>query len=254
MVPYVEAIWTLTSIVQRGRLLQIWRNKALPVTDGSVMLRRGSGEVQSEATIDIVEDDRAARESLGQLCQAAGYRVRLAGTAEEYLQFLHVPAPACVLIDLRLPGMSGLALLDELRRSNVWLPGIVLCAVVDVPTAINALRLGALTVLEKPVPQDELLSAISFALEVSSDLAGYRQLADNLKLLTDRERVVLDMLANGELYKAIAQHLDIGIRTVERIRERILKKTSYSSIPPLIHDVGMAQGLTYWKKRASLES
>lgn len=209
--------------------------------------------MHSQATIDIVEDDRAARESLGQLCQAAGYRVRLAGTAEEYLQFLHVPAPTCVLIDLRLPGIGGLALLDELRRSHAWLPGVVLGGSVDIPTAVEALQLGALTVLEKPVPQEELLSAIRFALQVGLDLAGYRQLAANLKLLTDRERVVLDMLANGDLYKAIAQHLDIGIRTVERIRERILKKTSYSSIPPLIHDVGMAKGLTYWKKRASLE-
>ena len=224
------------------------------MTDGSVSFYCGIGEMQSQATIDIVEDDRAARESLGQLCQAAGYRVRLASTAEEYLQFLHVPAPTCVLIDLRLPGMGGLELLDDLRGSHTWLPGIVLGAVVDVPTAVDALQRGALAVLEKPVPQDELLSAIGFALEVSSDLAGYRQLADNLKRLTDRERVVLEMLAKGDLYKAIAQHLDIGIRTVERIRERILKKTSYSSIPPLIHDVGMAKGLTYWKKRASRNS
>lgn len=208
----------------------------------------------SEATVDIVEDDRAARESLGQLCQAAGYRVRLAGTAEEYLQFLQVPAPTCVLIDLRLPGMGGLALLDELGRSHAWLPGIVLGGSVNVSAAVDAMKLGALTVLEKPVPQDELLSAIRFALDVSSDMAGYRQLAEKLKTLTDRERVVLELLANGDLYKAIAQHLDIGIRTVERVRERILKKTSYSSIPPLIYDVGMAKGLTYWKKRASLES
>lgn len=208
----------------------------------------------SEATVDIVEDDRAARESLGQLCQAVGCRVRLAGSAEEYLQFLSVQAPCCVLIDVRLPGMDGLSLLDELQRSQAWLPSVVLGGSVDIPTTVNALRLGALTVLEKPVPQDVLLSAINFALEVSSELAGYRQLAESLESLTAREQVVLDMLASGELYKSIAQHLEIGVRTAERLRERILKKTSYSAIPPLIHDVGMVKGLAYWKTRANAHS
>jgi len=208
----------------------------------------------SEATVDIVEDDRAARESLGELCRAAGYRVRLASSAEEYLEFEHGAAPTCVLVDVRLAGMDGLALLDELRRSHPWLPSLVLGGSIDVSIAVQALQFGALTVLEKPVHQDVLLAAVGFALEVSSDLDGYRRLAESLESLTNREHVVLEMLTRGDLYKAIAQHLDIGVRTVERVRERILKKTSYSSIPPLIHDVGMAKGLAYWKQRTGRPS
>ncbi len=211
------------------------------------------GEVgmRNEATVDIVEDDRPARESLGQLCEAAGYRVRMAGSSEEYVQFPPVTAPCCVLVDLWLPGVDGLGLLDQLRQQQPCLPSIVLGGAVDVSAAVKAMQLGALTVLEKPVPQDVLLSAIRFALDVSSDLAGIRQLSASLETLTSREQIVLDLLADGALYKAIAQHLDIGVRTVERIRERILRKTSYNAIPPLIRDIGMTEGLAYWKKRAS---
>ncbi|MBI1314299.1 response regulator [bacterium] len=201
-----------------------------------------------QLTVDIVDDDNSGRISLTRLCEAVGYRVRSAETAEAYLQMAPPETPCCVIVDLLLPGMDGLDLLDRLRHTRQWIPTIVLSAHADVAVAVRSMQLGALSVLEKPTAQSTLLAAIRSAIDVSRELEAARQLADTVDSLTDRERLVLDLLMDGELYKAIAQQLDLGVRTVERVRERILARTGYETLPPLIRDIGMLRGL---KRRQS---
>ncbi len=203
------------------------------------------GSQHELSTVDVICDDTADRNSLVRLLKAFGHRVRSVDSVESYLTLPQASLPCCVIVDLQLSEETGLDVLQRLRESHFWLPKLVLCDHADVAIAVRSMQLGADSVLEKDVAQGTLISAVRLGLQLSREFGAARDLAESLEQLTDRERLVLELLMEGQLYKAIARQIDVGIRTVERIRERILAKTRYDALPPLIRDVGTLKGVMY---------
>jgi FixJ family two-component response regulator len=195
----------------------------------------------AEQTVFIVEDDAAVRDSLGILLGLHGFRTQSFGCAEDFLGVYQPSWVGCLLLDFRMPGMSGLELQAELQRQSLPPPIVMMTAHGDVATARTALKAGAVDFLEKPVDPDNLLVAIRSALEVDAarrhaarDAAGAQQ---RLAILTSRERQVLELVANGCQNRKIAMALGISPRTVEVHKARVMEKLQVKSIPELMRIV-----------------
>jgi FixJ family two-component response regulator len=190
--------------------------------------------IPPEATIFIVDDDVAARDSLALLLSLKGYRTQAFACAEDFLATYRSEWSGCVLIDVRMPGMDGLALQKELKRRDVALPVVVMTAHGDVATARNALRNGAVDYLEKPLDEQLLVTAISEAL--ASQVATREELPikSDLSRLTRRERQVMDLLVEGLANREIAIRLEISPRTVEVHKARLMEKLGVKTLADLI--------------------
>jgi two-component system response regulator FixJ len=195
-------------------------------------------------TVHVVDDDAAVRNSLRVLLDAAGFAVDLHESAEAFLGVAAALSPGCVLTDLRMPGLGGLALQRRLQEIGLPLPVIVMTGHGDVPTAVEAMKGGALDFLEKPFDDEELLGAVRRAL-----LAGRAQQAasvaaaaagSRLATLTPREREVLEGLVAGQTSKAIALNLGASPRTIEVHRLRVMEKLQVHSLPELVRLVQAA--------------
>lgn len=195
---------------------------------------------QADITVHIVDDDPAVRDSLRALLVAHGFSTGTFASAEAFLRHLDGPAcgDACVLLDLRMPGMDGLALQRMLRERHPRLPVIILTGHGDVPVAVEAMKLGAVDFIEKPGAEEQLLEAIQIAADalanrprpaVSPDIVSER-----LGRLTGREREVLEHLVLGMTNKSIAEELGISQRTVEIHRARIREKLEARGLSDLI--------------------
>ena len=187
----------------------------------------------------LIDDDAAVRKALALVFRSVQLDVKAFGSAEEFLAAYQPAAPedrGCVVTDVRMPGMSGLDLQDELHRRNIQLPLIVISAHANIPQAVRAMLAGALTVLEKPVNEQELIDDIHRALspQVAEEKLGHSAALDGYrKLLTGRQCEVFDLLMLGLQTKDVARRLDLSHRTVEVHRARILKRlqlTSFSSL------------------------
>lgn len=196
-------------------------------------------------TIFVVEDNHDTRESLQEFFEAEGHRVQTFPNGETILATLDSAAMGCLVIDMRLPGMSGLDVLRTLRGRGVKLPIVMITGAGDVATAVAAMKAGASDFIEKPVSPADLLASITDALSHSSNTGAEnkRQLEAKSRLarLTDRQREILDRVLAGQPSKIIAQDLDLSQRTVEAHRAAIMRRMQVSSLPALARLVMLAQ-------------
>ncbi len=192
----------------------------------------------SSALVAIVDDDHGVRDSLTVLLGTSGYRTREYGSAEAFLREPLEGDPACAIIDLKLPGMDGLALQAEMGRRGLALPVILVTAHGDVASARQALRTGAVDFLEKPLDSDELLNAVRNAIE-GRERAQVERAADAratllLDSLTQREREVYDRIVRGMHNREVAVDLGISPRTVEVHRARVMAKLKARRLADLL--------------------
>lgn len=189
-------------------------------------------------TVHIVDDDNAVRESLALLLGLRGYATRRYASAEEFLGSVKPGTPGCVLLDLRMPGMSGLEAQSALSAKSIHLPVIILTAHGDVASARAALKNGAFDFIEKPVDDTALSSTIDAALNADAErqVREGRHAAARAQLdrLTPRERQVLDAVVAGRHNREIAADLEISVRTVEVYKARIMDKLQVERMPDLI--------------------
>lgn len=194
-----------------------------------------------EQTIYVVDDDEAMRDSMSWLLEGEGYKVACFDAAESFLNSRHDAMRGCVILDVRMPEMSGLELHEKLDALGSLLPIIFITGHGDVPMAVAALQRGACDFIEKPFRDEDLLSRIERALELDSQLAARQQrnslIEHRLGQLTQREREVMQLVVAGKLNKQIADELDISMKTVEAHRARVMEKMGVRTLAELVKAV-----------------
>ncbi|MHC4416144.1 MAG: response regulator transcription factor [Planctomycetota bacterium] len=194
--------------------------------------------MRAEATVFVVDDDADLRESVKWLLQKAGLKVRTHASAEHFLDDYDPETPGCVLIDLRMPGMSGLELQQRMIEREWDSPVIILTGHGDVPMAVRALEAGAAAFIEKPFSREFLLDRIRQALEKDAEDRRRRtrraEVESRLALLTPRERQVMQLAVAGTTTSQIARGFGVSERTIEVHRSRIMKKMQVDSLADLV--------------------
>ncbi len=189
-------------------------------------------------TVFIVEDDPSVRDALGLLLGLRGYAVAMFGDAESFLEARKADWRGCALIDIRMPGMDGLALQRQLRESGSDMPVIIMTGHGDVDSARDAFRSLAVDFLEKPIDQAKLFTAIeeAFARQVSAHESESRQndFARLVATLTPREKQVMELVVGGRHNREIAELLGISARTVEVHKARMMAKLQVAGVPDLV--------------------
>lgn len=190
-------------------------------------------------TVFIVDDDSAIRESLVSLLKPNGWQVATYATAEEFLESFDCATPGCLLLDVRMPGMNGLELLGKLRAQQVHIPVIIITGHGNVPTAVQAMSMGAFDFIEKPLAGRVLLESIHRAIELDATMRQGEEddaaIAARLAQLTPRELEVLRLLAEGHAAKQVAARLCRSCKTIDKQKTSLMKKLE-------VHDrVGLAR-------------
>lgn len=191
----------------------------------------------SAGTVHVVDDEEPVRESLQALLESRGHTVSGHVSAEAFLAAYRPGPGACAVVDLRMPGMDGLALIERLKADGVRLPVIMVTGHGDVPLAVRAMKAGATDFIEKPYESDAILAAVSRALALAGQAAHDdvpSETAARIEALTGRERDVLDLLVVGHPNKIIAYELKISPRTVEIHRANLMKKMQAASLSHLV--------------------
>jgi RNA polymerase sigma factor (sigma-70 family) len=195
----------------------------------------------------VVDDDEAVRDSLQWLLEASAYRVQTYDSAEAFLAGFDPAAIACLILDVRMPGMSGLELQDELLARKCNLPIIFITGHGDVPMAVSTMKKGAVDFIEKPFDQTALKALVERMLAQAREAAAaaerQRLNAALLARLTPREQQVLERIVAGRLNKQIADDLGISIKTVEAHRANIMDKLRANTVADLMR-VALAGGAT----------
>jgi len=188
--------------------------------------------------VAIIDDDVAVRDSLAWLLKPAGWKVKSYCSAEEYLVSGEVGLCGCLILDVRMPGMSGLKLQQQLVARKKDMPIIILTGHADVAMAVKALQAGAFDFLEKPFDDHVLLERVQQALQhnkaTQHDQIVYQHAEQKMALLTPREREVLGLICTGHSNKMMAEELNISCRTVEIHRGRVMEKMQASSLSSLV--------------------
>ena len=178
--------------------------------------------------IYVVDDDEAMLDSMTWLLEGEGYKVACFDSAAAFLGAWRSSLRGCIVLDVRMPEMSGLELQEKLDSIGSHLPIIFVTGHGDVPMAVGALQRGACDFIEKPFHNEDLLARIERALELDSQIAARQQrdnaIASRLDQLTQREREVMQLVVAGKLNKQIADELDISMKTVEAHRARVMEK------------------------------
>lgn len=191
-----------------------------------------------EPTVFVIDDDKAVRHFLRGLIASVNLRVEAFTSAQEFLAAYRSSSPGCLLLDIRMPGMSGLELQQELNARGIDLPVIVLTGHGNVQVAVHAMKAGAVDFIEKPFNNELLLDRVQKAVAKSVDTYENRIKRDEIlnrrKLLTPRERQVLDLVVAGESNKGIARHLHISEKTVEIHRAHVMGKMQAKSLADLV--------------------
>jgi FixJ family two-component response regulator len=207
---------------------------AAPADDSDV---RTQLRAPSSVFVHIVDDDRAVREALGDLLRSMDYQVILYASASDFLKVELPDAPACLVLDVRLPGTSGLDLQAHLASINVGLPVILMTGHGDIPMTVRAMKLGAVDFLTKPIRDQDLLDAVAAAIRKDQDrredTAQIAQLWGKYALLTARERQVMAFVASGFMNKQIANELSISEVTVKMHRGGVMRKLGAKSVASL---------------------
>ncbi len=192
----------------------------------------------AQPCVFIVDDDPATRRALAWMLESAGRQVEAYAAAEDFLQAYASERRGCLLLDMRMPRMTGLGLLDELTARGIVLPVIMLSGYGEVSTAVAALQRGALDFLEKPVDEAQLLAQIDRAFEVDRERRRQHTVRSTcsarLQRLTPREREVMTMVVAGMANKVVAYELGISQKTVESHRARVMSKLEVQSLADLV--------------------
>lgn len=191
-----------------------------------------------EPTVYVVDDDDAMRDSLSWLMKTVGLPCRVFESAQWFLEEYHAGEPGCLILDVRMPQTSGLALLDMLKDRNVNLPVIVVSAHADVYSAVRAMKSGAIDFLEKPFSHQQLIELVHKALAQDAEQryakAECEEALARLESLTDRERDVAEKLVSGGLNKTIAADLGLSQKTVEAYRARLMEKLGAKTLADVV--------------------
>jgi FixJ family two-component response regulator len=186
----------------------------------------------------IVDDDRAVRYGLESLIRSVGLRVMMFASAQEFMHATRPDAPACLVLDVRMPGQSGLDLQNQLRTAGIHIPVIFITGHGDIPMTVRAMKAGAMEFLTKPIRGQDLLDAVQKA--ISRDLklrekrAELHQVRSRFNSLTPRETEVLNLVVAGLLNKQIADQLGMSELTVKTHRAHVMEKTKADSLAHLV--------------------
>jgi len=197
-----------------------------------------SDEPMNDKTIFVVDDDKAVRDSLSWLISSVGLHVETFASAQEFLDVYDPTRPGCLLVDVRMPGMSGLELQKRLAENPHCLPVIIVTGHGDVQMAVRAMKDGAFDFIEKPYNDQILLDLVQKAVRECerrrTQVTSHQEIQELVDTLTPRERQVMDMIVSGNTNKQIAYALDISDKTVEAHRAKVMEKLQASSLADLI--------------------
>jgi FixJ family two-component response regulator len=192
----------------------------------------------AEPTVFVIDDDESIREALKDLLESVGLRVETFASAPEFLQSRHSDAPSCLVLDIRMPGLSGLDLQREMAEANIHTPIIFITGHGDIPMTVRAMKAGAVEFLTKPFRDQDLLDAIQQALD--RDRAARQEQAETAELrsrfdsLTPRESEVFALVITGLLNKQIALQLGTSEITIKQHRHQVMRKMNADSFAELV--------------------
>ena len=197
-------------------------------------------------TVYVVDDDASTRELLGWLMKRENLAVEAFADPRAFLESYPAGAPGCLLLDLNMPGMSGLDLQQSLKSAGVAMPVIFLSGGADVPNAVRAVKEGAIDFIEKPFDYKHVVAVVRECLARDAkervEREARRACAERLAHLTQREREVLDLVVGGKTNRDIAEALDISVKTVEAHRARLMEKVEADSVAELVQAALAARG------------
>jgi len=194
--------------------------------------------MQSEPIVHIVDDDKAIRDSLALLMKSIGYESMSYDSAEIFLNEADLYAPGCLIVDIRMQGISGLELQLLLNNKGIKMPVIIITGHGDVPMAVQAMKAGAIDFLEKPYDNELLVTRIKQCLSEASKSQDKSRIVAEAKTrishLTPREQEVMNLLVAGKHNKIIAKELNISVRTAEAHRAKVMKKLHAESLSDIV--------------------
>jgi FixJ family two-component response regulator len=198
-----------------------------------------SAKVTSDAPwIYIVDDDLSVREALGSLFRSVGYHVHLFGSTDEFLKARLAESSCCLVLDVRLPGVSGLDLQNHLQRESVHIPIIFMTGHGDIPMSVRAMKAGAVDFLPKPFRDQDMLDAVGNALQADRKRREAEQSASIVRAAFDslsaREREIMQLVTSGLMNKQVAGKLDLSEITVKVHRASVMRKMSAQSLADLV--------------------
>jgi len=203
---------------------------------------------KQEGCVTVVDDDALVLKSLGRLLESRGFAVQTYSSAQEFLERSERAVPGCILMDLSMPGLSGLELQQRLNEQRSEIPIVFITGHGDVPMAVTAMKSGAVDFLQKPFRDQDLIDRIHKALDRDGERRKGRAEQDEirarLKLLTPRETEVMQRVVRGQANKVIAMDLGVSQRTVELHRARVMKKLKARSVAELVHAVDRIGGVS----------
>jgi FixJ family two-component response regulator len=207
-------------------------------------------QTKEQPVVFIVDDDTSLRESLSDLFQSVGLRVKSFASAKEFMQNKRPSAPSCLVLDVRLPGLSGLEFQSELAKANIHTPIIFMTGHGDIPMTVRAMKAGAVEFLAKPFRDQEMLDAVQLALEKDrgrlKSETGTADLKSRFETLTAREREIMGWVVTGLMNKQIAANVGLSEITVKVHRSSMMRKMGAKSLAELVR---MAEALGVRQKQ-----
>lgn len=202
------------------------------------MIRNPQPVEGAQPTVIVIDDDTSVRKGISRLLVSMGFRTETFGSAEEFLARERYAGAGCIILDVRMPGLSGMDLQDELNKADCSMPIIFITGHGNIPMSVQAMKKGAVDFLTKPFDDEELLQAVENALEkdrkAKAEQAEVHDILKRIERLTPREYGILSYVVTGMLNKQIALKLGIAEKTVKVHRGRIMEKLSVDSVAELV--------------------